>query len=1842
MIKRLSQHRGPAMSVALTVVLGVLSEGSAVQAESSPPLPEICQGHVLRADVVALDQVYFYNRFGAFNPAGMIYALRRDVVDLNGNPIGKGGEPGKVMLKKQKRPRPLVLRVHEGDCLQVHFTNLLTPQRDDVEQLDTAQPQHQPYTGYEAELDPKDTTLTRTASMHVNGLDYTEIRSDGAFVGNNPSSLVKPGDHIDYLWHAGKEGTYLLYSMGAPAGGEGDGGQLGLGLFGAVNVEVKGSRWYRSQVTKTELDAAIVGTTPYGTPKLNYDKPGADLNIVQGDEIIHSDLNALIVGYDSHKPVSQQLLSTLPSENCGKAPPSGTCGKSFREFTVIFHDELTATQAFTQERDPAQHPCPEEFEDTSTTMSPLDCQMFHGVRDAFGINYGASGMGSILLANRMKVGPSKACNECKYEEFFLTSWTNGDPAMIVEPGNDGTAKKALYPDDPANVNHSYLGEPVRFRNLHAGPKETHVFHLHAHQWLQTPRDEHSTYLDSQTVSPGAAFTYEIQYGGSGNRNLTPGDAIFHCHLYPHFAQGMWELWRVHDTFERGTELTSDGLPAPNARALRDGEISAGTPIPAIVPLPRRALPPMPSTKFQGYPFYIAAEPGHRPPQPPNDMEFDGGLPRHRIQAATTQDGQSAVPSWLEADVVHQRVHRDNPSGAVGNSVHDQFARKLLTADLKPLDQAGQPDEKNAMKYHAGQFPNALPMPTSLHYGWPTKGYPSCDSYGRCDPKLDQQSKTPVRFLVNGRTAQKGAPFADPCPDKIMGSPVPLRQYRAAYIEFDMPVTKEAWATNNAHGWHDRQARITVLEHDILPTLDRLKLPEPLFIRANSHDCIAYHATNLIPSNLNLDDFQIYTPTDTIGQHIHLVKFDVTSSDGAANGYNYEDGTFSPEEVIERILAANAHGGSALLTPKVHPLFQSGGTLANDSRGQCPTVLELVQHPELRHQHPWCGAQTTVQRWWADPLVDRAKQDRTIETVFTHDHFSPSSHQHHGMYGALIVEPKGAKWTDLVGNPMGGPIGPGIPLQNDGGPTSYAAAIQTVQPGHAFREFALAIGDFAIVYQNGTDNPLPVNPPSREAAPLPIAIQPVPCQNGHPDCPYFPAPEAISAADPGTSLTNYRTEPLAYRIADITASQAQQKPDPEGNVAEAFNSSVHGDPFTPLLWAYEGDHLKIRLIQGSQEEQHVFNVHGSKWKFEPHSTDSGWNNGQQLGISEHFEFDVAPLPRWNHKQVDYLYSSTASDNLWDGMWGILRVLQAKKPILLERTRLQKARLLANHFRVPSVLEREPNQREASLIRLPQSLPKSQFTPFRLETLIPKAQLEVLLRPSAETPRLAVRQPERNVEQLKQPWERFVSTLYSTADNEDRRQLLGQWGLARVHHVCPVASLPPRLVLVEAWQAKDLLPDQTLFYNKKFGIHDPNAILFVEASDVPLLYLGIKDPEPLIVRARAGECIVTILHNRLPADFSANDLEPSHASWNMLPMLINMPGVAAPFNFNQIRSSGHVALHPQLLSYDPFIDDGASIGFNMDSTVPPGSFRTYIWYAGDRGPSGPTNAPIEFGATGLRDMADVLKHSSHGAIGTLIVEPKGSHWSYPSLAKHTADVFSGRRRLFRDFAVLHQDDLSLQRGTQALCNLGGTDDAEDSGQKAINYRMEPFGARLGLPPETHPTGGDTSTPVCGMAMNLSTHDVDYSHVLSSTAPNPLTVGPDVGAGCRNPPDPYIPPGNPGDVGQPCQDPATPLFTAEAGHAVRFRIVDVAGHPRQHGFTVFGHHWPLRTSRTGFMSARLGLDALTFEVGSYSGLGPTRHLNILTRAGGPLAVKGDYLYRSQESFQFSGGAWGLFRVQ
>ena len=86
------------------------------------PSPTPVCARTIKADVVALDQVIMYNRLGTVNPGGMIYALKKDVVAID--PL-KGIVAGNVRLRSDKRPRPIVLRLNSGDCLQITFTNLL-------------------------------------------------------------------------------------------------------------------------------------------------------------------------------------------------------------------------------------------------------------------------------------------------------------------------------------------------------------------------------------------------------------------------------------------------------------------------------------------------------------------------------------------------------------------------------------------------------------------------------------------------------------------------------------------------------------------------------------------------------------------------------------------------------------------------------------------------------------------------------------------------------------------------------------------------------------------------------------------------------------------------------------------------------------------------------------------------------------------------------------------------------------------------------------------------------------------------------------------------------------------------------------------------------------------------------------------------------------------------------------------------------------------------------------------------------------------------------------------------------------------------------------------------------------------------------------------------------------------------------------------------------------------------------------------------------------------------------------------------------------------------------------
>ncbi|HWS88130.1 MAG TPA: hypothetical protein VN282_14265, partial [Pyrinomonadaceae bacterium] len=989
------------------------------------------------------------------------------------------------------------------------------------------------------------------------------------------------------------------------------------------------------------------------------------------------------------------------------------------------------------------------------------------------------------------------------------------------------------------------------------------------------------------------------------------------------------------------------------------------------------------------------------------------------------------------------------------------------------------------------------------------------------------------FLVNGQKRQPGAPFAEPCAPNT-----PTRDYRAAYIQFDMTV--------NRAGWHDRQARITTLEDDAIATRDGARAPEPFFFRANSGDCVRFAATNLVPHVLNLDDFQIFTPTDTIGQHIHLVKFDVTSSDGAGNGFNYEDGTFSPEEVIERIHAIRKQNSCT-------------GVDRGDPRDGTFTCPVARAHPVLGT----LGAQTTIQRWYADDTLNNNGVDRTLRTVFTHDHFGPSTHQQTGLYGGLVIEPKGSQWRDSETGVIFG--GAGIAGRAvDGGPTTWRADILTADRSKSYREFLLEFADYQLAYEAGggidaagkavPDPARAINPPAKEEADLPINVKKDDeCPGGVP----LPCPEAVSAADPGTMSVNYRNEPVALRVRNpATNTQAAGE---AGDLSHVYRSNVTredtrlnsqptfypalskdvrpGDPFTPLLRAYEDDNVQIRILVGAHEESHNFEVQGIKWKFEPGTpndpaadanNNSGFRNNQMMGISEHYEFVVPKLPKnFQGDSADYLYRPGAStDDQWNGLWGLMRTYKAT------RTDLQK---------LPS-------------------------------------------NTTGGAP--------------------FVNP-------------------GDFNGVCP-KSVTPQSYDVTAILARDVLPEGTLVYNKRTNnggqLHDPTAIMFVRTTDIDpytgKLRKGVPR-EPLVLRAKAGDCIEVTLNNRLPST-GALDIP----GFNTLPMIVEN------FNANQVRPSAEVGLHAQNLFFDVTRSNGVNVGFNPVQTVKPGGFTKYQWYAGDvtsNGSNVGVFTPIEFGATGLTS-SDPIKHSNKGLLGSLIVEPAGSSWTEDYGSRSQATVYKADGTSFREFVMVFQNDVNLRYDgfgaktdpysaavlgatkTIAVPNIAGEDDSEDTAQKAVNYRTEPLWKRMGYAPDTplnsDPDPGDDPDP------RTPTRDYDFTNVLSNSQIGGL-------------------------------DPETPVFTATAGQDVRVRMLLPAGHSRNDVFMLHGHIWEEEPYTNN--STVIGSNPLSEWKGSQFGIGPGSHFDFLLKhgAGGAFRVPGDYLYRTFQSFQFDGGIWGIFRV-
>jgi hypothetical protein len=245
-----------------------------------------------------------------------------------------------------------------------------------------------------------------------------------------------------------------------------------------------------------------------------------------------------------------------------------------------------------------------------------------------------------------------------------------------------------------------------------------------------------------------------------------------------------------------------------------------------------------------------------------------------------------------------------------------------------------------------------------------------------------------------------------------------------------------------------------------------------------------------------------------------------------------------------------------------------------------------------------GASRTY-TWYVAPEIAGA----TINLVDLADR---RGHRHHGLWGGLMVEPKGSSWLDPK---TGAPLASGA-----------EAVIKWTEGGVVKRQ-----REFVVDFQDGLN--------LRDKQGNAIA----------------PPGEADDAYEMGNRGINYRTERLAPRLEE------------NAEPAWLMSSTVHGDPATPVFRAYKGDPVRFRLLMGGDRGRaHSWVLHGHGWLNQP-SDPASMTRTNRGGVmsGESFVFDLLGGAGGRQQSSgDYLYrDGNLVNQVNAGLWGIFRVLDA---------------------------------------------------------------------------------------------------------------------------------------------------------------------------------------------------------------------------------------------------------------------------------------------------------------------------------------------------------------------------------------------------------------------------------------------------------------------------------------------------------------------------------------------------------------------------------------------------------
>jgi hypothetical protein len=1708
---RAARRRRDARRVATAAVVAVLMGGVPALTTSAgattPTLAapgDVCASAVrtVRYDVVAMKLDIPLNGWGDHVPEGVVFALANG--DASPNVDDLRAEPGRVT--------PLVMRAAVGDCLKVTLTNRLDARR---------------------------------VGMHVDGV-MKDVSSDGARIGRNEDSTVAPGGTRTYTWFAQRAGQFAVNDYGSGTGfgmTEPSTDTTSHGLYGGLVVLPAGFRW----------------TDPVTGRDLLVRDPDGSSHAVGAP--VYADAHGPGVG-DDFRDVALMLMDEPEGivDRTGHLPVSPTTGLPDSSFGFNYRTEPLRNRV----RAVLDH------EDGRRVTLPNGTVILPG--DHF-----CDGWTSDQTAerNRARLAKDHGVSSCLGEEDHLQSWVFGDPGKLTKTVDeadvlnlDGAAGGTFTlsvtdPTLPSELTGDGTGADAKV--------DTSVPHFPGEQTRTRPipygagaAEVQRALLDLDVLPMADLVSGDITVSGGPDRYVLA--------FGQHFAG-------------RDVEVTADagGLTPPVDAAgttptatVGDDPADGGRPG-RIVVLSDALLP----HAYRGDPVHVRlihpgvkeTHPFHQHTNRWRQESEDPGSTRLDVQSigpGQTMDlvyeggageaiasdpenlaaGPASMDAWVRAgrpDLAALAVqHSSNGDQIFHCHLYPHFAQGFWGAlrvfdRQRPLDPALWPDHTPSTYADGtplrplallpdfdlratapdGHQVSLTPLPDEAHPGYPlmvkgeylqrayrAPGAVVGDRYGAVELNwrrpgdtvrdVDSDATTDLeRAAMLTRRGADGRPHAvpgsfihDPCPPGV-----PLREYHPTAIDARIVLNKAGWSDPGGKMYVEAPPSDPRDPTSALETAARIRdriqsgkvQPEPYNMRARLGECVNMRVTNAT----NLDNDR------TVPLDVH-------------------DGDLRDGQVV---------GGTAFHLPTL--------------MSELSTHVHLVRFDELATdgtsvgwnyvQAPMVG-QTYNYRWFVDVA---------LRTVYFHDHQNPNTHQQHGLWAAMNVEPGGSQWTDPRTGSWLAPgycDGLGLPTPavrpDASDPACYGvgsvADVRVPDPAAAngyaasFREFTVNYADFVPMVDAAGR---PINPPTRSDD---------------------------YATDQGGMTINYRNEPFPTRVSSASTGLKREP-------AYVFSSAVHGDPSTPLFRAYPGDPVVFRLIGGAHEEGHNFTLSGHRWLHEPDDPSSNLADSQFVMISEFFNFEVSGarlvkkgtkkdavekareageteagstlvVPGGAGAPGDYLYGSMPLNDLWNGMWGIFRV---------------------------------PAKRVADLQPLPTNTAPATGKP---------GEEWPALRPGA------------------------VPSAPKSAPSP-----------------CPKGTTP------RAYQLS--IVQQDVVYDRA-GDHDPKGVVYVLDSDLdttgrPKAGTATK---PLFLRANEGDCLTLTLTNRLPKDGVAlGDGDPLNPVERIgdsgTASVSNLVGNTATSVVPSWPAGSRASIHPSgLVRSYAATADGASVGYNYDTTVAPGSSITSTWYLDSRA----------IGVVNLADFGNLRTTRHHGAWAGLVVEPKGAVYLDPATQ---AAVTSGEQavirwkdasgavRSYREFVADLQDGLNLvdrngrpvqdaappdvpttdpgaepaDPGTEPA-GVVGMPDPEDQGEVGVNYRTEPFAGRIGA-------GGTSGT---------------MADVFSS-----VVYG----------------------------DPMTPVFRAYPNDPVMVRILNSQDLPRVHTFGITGHSWRYESydANSNVVTGQGGLDTgRVFNAGICAGSNSPLDLTTATPTCPSDGRPGDYLYNDRNFFHMlGGGAWGLLRV-